>query len=95
MPFDAKNDPRAGLSGADSFGRKGAVVTPSDTVDISPTYAKTIVVLTAGNVSVLPVENDDASPIPFTDLSAGQLIPFQVRRVFATGTTATVAAIFG
>ncbi len=70
------------------------MIVPSDSADL-PIYAKSIVVLAAGDVKIIPVENDDASPLQFTGLSAGSVVPFQVRRVLATGTTATVASILG
>lgn len=93
MPYDAKNDPYSAVGGNRlSFGKKGVAVTPNDRNDLA-TYAKTIVVLSAGNVVILPVGNDDGVTLTFTGLSAGQVVPFQVRRVVATGTTATVAAV--
>lgn len=75
-----------------SFGTTGRVVTPSDTVDLAP-YAKAIVVCAAGNVAVIPAGNLDAAPITFTTAPVGFIIPYRVRRVNATGTTATVATI--
>jgi len=74
-----------------SFGRRGKVITPgaSDLTDV----AKGIVVLAAGDATVIPVDNADAGTLTFTGLSAGQIIPFQVRRV--TAATATLATIEG
>lgn len=72
-----------------SFGRRGRLVTPSNTTDL-PVLAKTVVVVGAGNVAVLPINNPDNEPIVFTGCEMGFVVPYQVRRVLATGTTATV-----
>ncbi|TIN02692.1 MAG: hypothetical protein E5Y34_06595 [Mesorhizobium sp.] len=74
--------------GPESLGRSGRLVVPSDTDDL-PVVAKAIVCTTAGDISVVPVSNATDTPVPFIDVPAGYLIPFQVRRVMATGTTAT------
>jgi hypothetical protein len=73
----------------DQFGKVGAVITPSasDLTDIP----KGVVLLTAGNVTVVPVANDNADALAFVGLPAGYIIPFRVRRV--TAATATVATI--
>lgn len=75
-----------------SFGRRGAVVTPSDDADL-PAVVKAVVCLTAGNVSVIPADN--STPISFIDVGAGFVVPYQVRRVRATGTTCAVATVEG
>jgi hypothetical protein len=96
MPYDSnQNQIKGGGPNQSSFGTTGRAVTPSDTVDLAP-YAKSLVVLAAGTLKILPMQNGDASPIAYTDpLPANTVIPFMVRRVFATGTTATVATIDG
>ena len=71
---------------------KGKTVTPSDTVDLAA-YAAGVVVVTAGNLKVLPSQNADADAVTFTNAPVGFIPPFQVRRVFATGTTAAVASL--
>lgn len=73
-----------------TFGRRGATITPGAT-DLDP-VAKTVVCLTAGNITVVPVDNDNADTIAFTDVPSGFAVPFIVRRV--TAATATVAAIY-
>ena len=70
---------------------RAASVTPSDTVDIPSVTGGTnngcvLYVGGAGNVRVLTVGGDD---VTFVGLSAGQFIPVQVKRVYATSTTAT------
>lgn len=73
----------------DTFGRSGRVVTPGAT-DLDP-IAKSVVCLTTGDVTIVPVGNDNATTLAFTGLAAGTVIPYQVRRV--TAATATVATI--
>lgn len=74
--------------GPESLGRSARLVIPSDSEDL-PVVAKALVLTVRGNISVVPVANALDAPVPFTDVPAGYLIPFQVRRVMATGTTAT------
>ncbi len=78
-------------AGLGTFGRKGAAVTPHDANDIAGGPVKAVVALTDGNLSVVPADQDTA--ISFTAVSAGFIPPFIVRRVMATGTTCTVAAV--
>ena len=60
-------------------------VTTSDTVNL--TYPSVIYVGGAGNVRVLTAQGDD---VVFSGAAAGQVLPVQVVRVFATNTTATL-----
>jgi hypothetical protein len=59
-------------------------ITPSDTVDL--TYNSIIYVGVAGAVKVTTANGD---VVTFTGVAAGTIIPVQVHRVWATGTTAT------
>lgn len=61
-------------------------VTPSDSVEFDGPVA--VYVGTGGDVSVVPVLPAGASAITLS-LSAGDFVPFLVRKVNATGTTAT------
>ncbi len=97
MAYDSTKDPNKGNNYSASRRRgsratKGKAITPSDTVDLT-SYASGIVVVTAGNLKFLPAGNDDADTITITGATVGYVPPFQVRRVFATGTTASVASI--
>jgi len=56
----------------------------SDTVDLS--VVSTIYVGGAGNVKVTTAQGDE---VTFVGLLPGTTIPVQVKRVWATGTTAT------
>lgn len=71
------------------FGSKGAVITPGSS-DLDP-VAKSVVMLTAGNITVVPDGNDNGDTLAFEGLSAGYIIPFLVRRV--TACTSTCASI--
>ena len=93
MPYDIQKDQSASKPiNSTTFGSVGRTIVPSDTVDLDP-YAKAVVCLTGGNLTILPSQNADGAVISFTGVVAGYVPPFQVRRVLATGTTATVAAI--
>lgn len=94
MAYDAAKDPLSGYdpTGPRSFGARGRAVTPSDTTDLDP-YAKAIVVTVAGTIVILPAKNADGSTLTFQDCPVGFVPPFRVRRVLATGTTASVATI--
>ena len=93
MPYDASNDPYKNQTPQIyAFARTGRVITPSDASDLSP-YAKAVICTSSGNISVLPIGNADGAVISFVGVQAGFVPPFLVRRVMATGTTATVAAV--
>ena len=62
-----------------------AAVTPSDTADL-PQFS-VIYVGGAGNVKVTTAQG---SAVTFSGVNAGTVIPVRVRRVWATGTTATL-----
>ena len=67
-----------------------AAVTPSDTTDL-PQFS-VIFVGGAGNVKVTTAQG---SAVTFSGLNAGTVLPVRVRRVWATGTTATLlTAVF-
>lgn len=94
MPYDRSKDPFTGFltDAPHTFGFTGRVVTPSDVTDIEP-YAKTVVVTVGGDLVILPAGNADADTIAFTGCPVGFIPPFRVRRVLATGTTASVASV--
>jgi hypothetical protein len=93
MPYDSTEDPLAASAREKSdFGRSSRDVTPADGSDNVEPYAR-VVCLTTGNISVIPVKNADAVTIDFVGVPAGYVVPFYVRRVLSTGTTATVATI--
>jgi hypothetical protein len=94
MTYDATKDPYSGAAQSRSLGfaRKGAPISPSDTVDLAA-YVRAVVVTAAGDLVILPVENADGTTITFTAAPVGFIPPYQVRRVLSTGTTASVASV--
>lgn len=93
--YDITKDPYGDISTArDTLGDDAVAVTPSDTVDFT-SYPKAVMASTAGNIVVLPLKalDDGAHTITFTGVAMGDIIPFRVRRVLATGTTASCVAI--
>lgn len=72
------------------FPEDAAAVTPSDTTDL-PQFS-VIFVGGAGNVKVTTAQG---SAVTFSGINAGSVIPVRVRRVWSTGTTATLmTAVF-
>lgn len=80
------------MPGPGSLGRSGHLVVPSDTTDLT-VVAKALVCGASGNVSVIPVLNADDDVVSFANAPVGFVVPFQCRRILATGTTATVYTI--
>lgn len=78
-----------GANTASSFGLKGRTITPGAS-DLNP-IAKSVVMLTDGDLTIIPPGNADAAPLVFVGLPAGYIVPFVVRRV--TACTGTCAAI--
>lgn len=88
MPYDFRADPMRGFaSSAASPSRTAYAVTPSDGADLT-SYAKALYIGVTGDVVVVPVLNEDGASVTFKAHPVGYL-PVQVRRVLATGTTAT------
>lgn len=79
------------VSSPESFGTTARIVTPGAT-DLDP-IAKGVVCLTAGDITIVPVGNDNAVTLAFVGVPAGFIPPYRVRRV--TAATATVATIDG
>lgn len=83
MPYDQNKDVRTG----DAPGRTGFAVTPSDASDLAK-YAKALYIGVTGDVTVLPIDNADGATLLFKAHPVGYM-PVGVRKVLATGTTAT------
>ncbi|MCA1572819.1 MAG: hypothetical protein LC798_21505 [Chloroflexi bacterium] len=64
-------------------------VAPNDGADMNPP-ARALWVGGAGALSVIAWEDEDAAPVTISGVAAGTLLPIAVRRVRATGTTATL-----
>ena len=67
--------------------RMMAAVTPNDATDL-PTFAKALYIGATGDVSVVPLEAPDDTPVVFNSHPIGYM-PCMVRRVMNTNTTAT------
>lgn len=93
MPYDKDKDVYRETGSRSDFGKRGRIISKSDTVDLPKPYAKAVTVLVAGTLKILPVENPDDEPIPYDEVPVGFSPPYQVRRVFLTGSTATVATV--
>lgn len=61
-------------------------VTPSDTIDLPDGPSRALYIGGSGNVSII---TGGGSVATFVGLTAGQMLPIEVVRVRATGTTAT------
>lgn len=63
----------------------GAAITTSNTVDL-PKFARALYIGVGGDVKV---DTIDGSTLTFSGVSGGTILPVSVKRVYATGTTAT------
>ncbi|MFS8039210.1 hypothetical protein ACI7BZ_19995 [Xanthobacter sp. AM11] len=102
MPYDPARDPLGGHAASlSSPGRRLRTVTPSDVEDLDP-YAKALWVYVAPEVAggvahirLTTVDAPDEESVTLTATPGLQpLPPCQVRRVWATGTTAAGLAVF-
>jgi hypothetical protein len=65
-----------------SCGSVGKAITPGGT-DLSP-IPKAVVCGQAGNITFIPVGNDDTGTITMTGVSPGYVPPYRIRRVTAS-----------
>ncbi len=70
----------------DSVAESSFDITPDDAVDL-PTVTRSVYVGTGGNLTCTLV-NDD-TPVTFFNVVSGSILPFRLKAVKATGTTAT------
>jgi hypothetical protein len=71
--------------------RKSTAVTPHDSNELSP-RPKGLIVTATGNLVVRLL--DSTVDLTLAAVAANTILPFRVKLVKATGTTATVAALF-
>lgn len=86
MPYDPTKDPNSRATYETA--RNAVAVAPSDTADLTM-YSRCLYVGGDGDVTVVMVGQNGDAPITFPGVVGGTLLPIQVRRVMATGTTAT------
>ena len=88
MPYDPQKDPyRNTFESATNQARQAVEVTPSDGTDLAQ-YAKALYIGVSGDLTIIPLEAEDDTGVLFKDHPAGYM-PVMVRRVLATGTSAT------
>lgn len=68
-----------------------AAVTPSDVDDLPRKPCQGLLVTATGNLSVVM---EGGGQVDLTGVAANTLLPLRVSRVRATGTTATVVALY-
>lgn len=71
--------------------RGAAAVTPSDVADLPLKPCQALLVTVTGNLSVVM---EAGGQMDLTSVAANTLLPLRVSRVRATGTTATVVALY-
>lgn len=69
-------------------------VTPSDGANLPFGPCRYLWVTATGNVKLACVDDADAGAVTLTGVAANSKLPFKARKVFATGTTATVVAVY-
>jgi hypothetical protein len=89
--YNPANDPYR-YGGEATINRTSVPVVPSDTIDFA-SYPKNVVVTVAGTVSALSLKGTDGTFTNFGSVVAGYTLPIRVRRVNATGTTASLVAL--
>lgn len=89
MPID---NPYGMTPDEQSFARAGDEITPSDSADLA-SVSKGLWIAAEGTVRFTPVGAEDGAYITSGTLAAGTIVPYLVKRVWLTGTTATVASI--
>lgn len=89
MPYDKTKDSSRNLAPMSARWTaprtRGFPITPADGVDLAE-YAMSLNVITAGNLAIVPLYQADDNPIVIY-APAGD-VPWAVRRVHATNTTA-------
>lgn len=66
---------------------RAPAVTPSDSTVLETT--RSLYVGTGGDIKVTMTDSTDASPSIFYSVNSGAILPIQVTKVWATGTTAS------
>lgn len=88
--YNIAKDPLAGLNNS-GIARLGLLIPTDDSVDL-PAYVVGCVV-TAGDIIFLPPINDPSDPITITAAPVGYVVPWQISRLLATGTTAVLRTL--
>lgn len=62
-------------------------VTPSDSANLSPSFARAIYVGGGGNVAITTVKGTN---VTFANVAGGTILPVRAQKILYTGTTATL-----
>lgn len=90
MSIDSFASHAAGLTAP---AKSAVAVTPSDSTDMTMT-SRALYIGGAGNVAVL-MDDGSGTPVVFSSVPAGTILPIRAARVRSTGTTATnIVAIY-
>ena len=65
-------------------------ITPSDSADFTTTSCRAIWV---GGTGTIKVDMSDGTTVTFSGVPAGYILPIRARRVYSTGTTATLMLV--
>ena len=87
MPYDKSLDRYQVPTSAGGPAGRCVAITPTDTGELT-TYIGSIYVGVTGNLAVTPMRNTADTSVVFTNVPVGWF-PVSVRKVWATGTTAT------
>lgn len=77
-------------AGLDSPASKAFAVTPDDNSDLALT---TRAIYTGSGGTLVCILCDDSAEVTFTALPAGAVLPIRIRRIKATGTTASMGLV--
>lgn len=77
-------------SGQQSPAANAEVITPADTDLVNVQFTRGIYVGGAGNLRVTMAGAEGDSDVTFSAVPAGAILPIRVKRIWATGTTATL-----
>lgn len=87
MPYDSTKDRYPIPSDNGGCASRGDVIVPSDTTDFA-VYYTSLYVGVSGDITCVPMRNASDTGILYKAVPLG-FFPIAVRRVYATGTTAT------
>jgi hypothetical protein len=88
MTYDSTRDTGKDGNPFSNSARRAVAVVPHDSNDLTE-YAIALDIGGGGDITVIPIGNADDAPVTLYNRANGSLILLGVRRVKATGTTAT------
>lgn len=79
-----------GIKSFEGPATRGFAITPSDTAELA---SVTRGIFTGTGGTLVCVLEDDTSTVTFTNIPAGIVLPLRIKRVYSTGTTASMGLI--